>query len=75
MSPDPNDEYFADGMTEELIDRLAQLKSLQVIARTSVMNYKKKEKNVSQIAKELSVGSLVEGSVRKPATESESQFN
>jgi len=65
MSPDPNDEYFADGMTEELIDRLAQLKSLQVIARTSVMNYKKREKNVSEIAKELSVGSLVEGSVRK----------
>jgi len=65
MSPDPADEYFADGMTEELIDRLAQLKSLQVIARTSVMNYKKKEKNVSQIAKELSVGSAVEGSVRK----------
>jgi TolB-like protein len=65
MSPDPADEYFADGMTEELIDRLAQIKSLKVIARTSVMNYKKKEKNVSQIAKELSVGSAVEGSVRK----------
>ena len=65
MSPDPADEYFADGMTEELIDRLSQVKSLQVIARTSVMNYKKKEKNVSEIAKELSVGSVVEGSVRK----------
>ena len=65
MSPDPADEYFADGMTEELIDRLAQVKSLKVIARTSVMSYKKKEKKVSEIAKELSVGSLVEGSVRK----------
>ena len=65
MSPDPADEYFADGMTEELIDRLAQLKSLKVIARTSVMSYKKKEKKISEIAKELSVGSLVEGSVRK----------
>jgi TolB-like protein/Flp pilus assembly protein TadD len=65
MSPDPNDEYFADGMTEELIDRLAQVKSLKVIARTSVMSYKKKEKKASEIAKELSVGSLVEGSVRK----------
>ena len=65
MSPDPADEYFADGMTEELIDRLAQVRSLKVIARTSVMNYKKKEKNVSQIAKELSVGSAVEGSIRK----------
>jgi adenylate cyclase len=65
MSPDPGDEYFADGMTEELIDRLAQVKSLKVIARTSVMSYKKKEKKVSEIARELEVGTLVEGSVRK----------
>src|SRR5579863_108499 len=65
MSPDPNDEYFADGMTEELIDRLAQLKQLKVIARTSIMSYKKKEKRASEIAKELEVGCLVEGSVRK----------
>jgi TolB-like protein len=65
MSPDPNDEYFADGMTEELIDRLAQVKSLKVIARTSVMSYKKKEKKASEIARELEVGTLVEGSVRK----------
>lgn len=65
MSPDPNDEYFADGMTEELIDRLAQVKQLKVIARTSVMAYKKKEKKASEIARELEVGTLVEGSVRK----------
>lgn len=65
MSPDPNDEYFADGMTEELIDRLAQVKGLEVIARTSVMSYKKKEKRVSEIARELEAGSVVEGSVRK----------
>jgi len=65
MSPDPNDEYFADGLTEELIDRLCQIKELAVIARTSVMNYKKKEKNASQIAKELNAGTLVEGSIRK----------
>jgi adenylate cyclase len=65
MSPDPADEYFADGLTEELIDRLAQVKELEVIARTSVMSYKKKEKKASEIARELSVGSLVEGSVRK----------
>ena len=44
MSPDPADEYFADGLTEELIDRLAQVRELEVIARTSVMNYKKKER-------------------------------
>jgi len=65
MSPDPNDEYFADGMTEELIDRLAQVKSLKVIARTSVMSFKKKDKKASEIARELDVGTLVEGSVRK----------
>ena len=65
MSPDPNDEYFADGLTEELIDRLCQISELEVIARTSVMNYKKKEKNAAQIGKELRAGALVEGSVRK----------
>jgi len=65
MSPDPADEYFADGLTEELIDRLAQIRELEVIARTSVMSYKKKEKKAAEIASELSVGSLVEGSVRK----------
>ena len=65
MSPDPADEYFADGMTEELIDRLAHVKGIEVIARTSVMNYKKKEKKASEIAKELAVDSVVEGSVRK----------
>jgi len=65
MSPDPNDEYFADGMTEELIDRLAQIKGLEVIARTSVMSYKGEKKKASQIAVELGVGSLLEGSVRK----------
>jgi len=65
MSPDPNDEYFADGLTEELIDRLCQVKELAVISRTSVMNYKNKEKNASQIGKELRVGAIVEGSVRK----------
>jgi len=65
MSPDPADEYFADGLTEELIDRLAQVRELEVIARTSVMSYKKKEKKAAEIARELSVGSLVEGSVRK----------
>jgi adenylate cyclase len=65
ISPDPNDEYFADGLTEELISRLSGVKGLKVIARTSVMNYKKKEKSVSQIGRELDVGSIIEGSVRK----------
>jgi len=65
ISPDPTDEYFADGMTEELIERLSQVRGLKVIARTSVMGYKKKEKKVSEIGTELGVGSVVEGSVRK----------
>jgi len=65
ISPDPADEYFADGMTEELISRLSLVRGLKVIARTSVMNYKRKEKNVSEIGKELGVGTIVEGSVRK----------
>ena len=65
MSPDPNDEYFADGLTEELIDKLCQVKGLEVLARTSVMNYKKREKNAAQIGKELKAGALLEGSVRK----------
>jgi TolB-like protein/tetratricopeptide (TPR) repeat protein len=65
MSPDPNDEYFADGLTEELITRLSLLRGLEVIARTSAMNYKREKKSVSQIGKELKVGTLLEGSVRK----------
>ena len=65
MSPDPNDEYFADGLTEELIGRVSQVGGLEVIARTSVMNYKKKEKSISQIGTELNVGTVMEGSVRK----------
>ena len=65
MSPDPNDEYFADGMTEELITSLSRVRQLTVIARTSVMKYKGSEKSASDVGKELNVGSLIEGSVRK----------
>jgi len=65
ISPDSNDEYFADGLTEELISKLSDLRGLKVISRTSVMSYKKKEKKVSEIARELEVDSIIEGSVRK----------
>jgi len=65
MSPDPADEYFADGLTEELISRLSLVRGLNVIARTSVMNYKKKDKQISEIGAELGAGSIVEGSFRK----------
>lgn len=65
ISPDPGDEYFADGLTEELIGRLSMIGGLEVIARTSVMNYKKNQVSVSQIGRELKVGTVLEGSVRK----------
>lgn len=65
ISPDPADEYFADGLTEELISKLSLVKGLKVIARTSVMSYKNKEKKISDIGSELGVGTIVEGSVRK----------
>ena len=65
ISPDPNDEYFSDGLTEEMITKLSELRNLKVISRTSVMSYKRKDKKASEIARELDVGSIVEGSVRK----------
>jgi len=65
ISPDPKDEYFADGLTEELITILSQIPDLQVIARTSVMPYKSTSKPLQQIGSELGVASVLEGSVRK----------
>ncbi len=65
MSPDPNDEYFADGMTEEIITALSSVMELTVIARTSVMQYKSAPKRILDVGKELRVGTVVEGSVRK----------
>ena len=67
ISPDPNDVYLADGMTEELITSLSGLRDLTVLGRTSVMRYKNATKTLSEIGRELSAGSLVEGSVRKAA--------
>lgn len=64
ISPDAKDAYFADGMTEELITTLSQVQGLRVIARTSVDRYSKREKSVAQIARELQVASVIEGSVR-----------
>lgn len=65
ISPDRQDEYFADGLTEELITVLSQLRGLRVISRTSVMQFKGSTKPISQIGAELGVGSILEGSVRK----------
>lgn len=58
------DEYFSDGITEEITSRLSSVASLGVIARTSAMQYRNSSKSVQEIGKELGVGSLVEGSVR-----------
>lgn len=65
MSGNADDEYFSDGITEELISRLSRVAGLEVIARTSVMSYKGTAKKVPEIGRELSVGSILEGSVRK----------
>ena len=65
ISPDPSDAYFADGMTEELISTMSRISGLKVIARTSVAGYKDSPKKIGEIAKELQVGTVLEGSVRK----------
>jgi len=65
ISPDPKDEYFADGLTEELTGALSKIRELRVVARTSVGQYKATSKTVSQIGAELGVASVLEGSVRK----------
>ena len=63
LSGDPQQEYFADGMTEELTSVLAQISSLRVISRTSAMQYKRTTKKVSDVAHELGVDAVIEGSV------------
>lgn len=63
LSADPTQEYFADAMTEELITELSRLSALRVISRTSVMRYKKTDKPLPEIARELGVDGIVEGSV------------
>jgi TolB-like protein/Tfp pilus assembly protein PilF len=67
MSGDPENEYFSDGMTEELISQLSKISRLEVIARTSVMKYKGKDKDIAEIGQALWVGTVLEGSVRKAA--------
>ena len=69
LSGDPSQEYFADGMTEELIGRLANIHGLRVISRTSVMHFKNTSLSIPQIAKTLGVDALVEGSVIKEGSE------
>jgi TolB-like protein len=63
LSQDPAQEYFADGMTDELIARLSKISALRVISRTSAMRYKGSKKALPEIARELQVDAVVEGSV------------
>jgi eukaryotic-like serine/threonine-protein kinase len=63
LSGDPSQDYFADGMTDALITELSQIRKLRVISRTSVMQYGHTQKSLDQIAQELNVDAIVEGSV------------
>lgn len=68
MSADPENEYFSDGMTEEIINALAQVPNLQVAARTSSFAFKGKNTDIAVIGAKLKVATLLEGSVRKVGT-------
>jgi TolB-like protein/Tfp pilus assembly protein PilF len=65
ISPHPADDYFADGITEELIATMSKISGLRVIARTSITGYKAANKKIAEVARELEVGTVLEGSVRK----------
>ena len=65
LSADPEQEYFSDGITEALISELSKIKALRVISRTSVMRFKKTEKSLPEIAHDLNVDAVVEGSVQR----------
>ncbi|HEX5962756.1 MAG TPA: protein kinase [Gemmatimonadales bacterium] len=65
LSADPENEFFADGITEDVIAQLSKIRSLKVISRTSVMPFKKREQNLREIGATLQVAALLEGSVRR----------
>ncbi len=65
MSTDPENEYFSDGITDDIIAQLSKVSALKVISRTSSMQYKKTTKKIQVIAEELGVGAVLEGSVRR----------
>jgi len=65
MSEDDNSDYFSDGITEDIITYLSKIEGLKVISRTSIMQYKDSKKNLKDIARELGVTNILEGSVRR----------
>jgi eukaryotic-like serine/threonine-protein kinase len=67
LSPDPANDYFADGIEEGILTRLAGIADLKVISRTSTQRYESKPRNLAQIAKQLGVVNVLEGSVQKAA--------
>jgi TolB-like protein/tetratricopeptide (TPR) repeat protein len=68
MSGDKEQEYFSDGLTEEILNSLARINQLQVSARTSSFSFKGKDTDINAIARKLNVGSVLEGSVRRSGT-------
>jgi len=65
ISPQKDQEYFCDGMTDDIITKLTKIQELKVISRTSVMRYKKTDKDIKEIGQELGVASILEGSIQK----------
>ena len=70
MSGDPEQEYFADGITEDIITELSRFHSLFVIAQNSSFSYKGKSRDIRHVGRELGVRYVLEGSIRKSRTES-----
>jgi TolB-like protein/Flp pilus assembly protein TadD len=69
LSRDPDNAYFAEGIQQEILTRLANIADLRVISRTSTEQYRSKPRNLAEIAKQLGVGNVVEGSVQKVANQ------
>ena len=65
LSGDPDNAYFADGIQEEILTRLAKIAGLKVISRTSTQQFQSKPGNLAEIAKQLGVAHILEGSVQK----------